>query len=1286
METISRNNSRDRLLSFLDEHRLLLLVLVGAVALLALTLVSGSEDVEAWSYSTDYVSVGDYTFGGAGTSGGNYYKFQVTGLNLVVADPTVTRYTAAKTSSTQRSYVSIYIGDWDERTYVPYDSSYRSYLYLHTYSSVSARFDAVMIRGDVVNMEARQLYDSIAGGIYLGSYITNGHDRHQIYFSSGAISYIRTAVARGDDFLHIGFYATSGTVYVGAGYLVNAMWTYSHSLIYYDGSAPDPPTLNASSAYTPSTSVTVRYSIPSDLPSAPNRGVRDCEMGAFLGPSSVTPAYTRGYWNTGYTSMTFTGLTDGQTYYFRGRARDGSLFESGWGTNVSTTIDLSPPTVPVMEPEPMYTSGDVNIVEWGISTDAGVGGVTYQIQVSTRSDFMGASTHSTSSTQYSFSRLVSGATYYYRVRSLDSFNYSSDWSVPQSTTLDATAPTVPVMMAEPIHTRGTENTFNWHPSTDEGIGVASYRVQVATGPSFLLSDIFTETTTTGTSIPVQGLTDGRAYYARAMAVDAFAYGSAWSTAVYSIQDAIGPGIAGIDPLPMYQMEGPVELSWAGAIDAGSGTGWYRAEWSLDEAFPPFSMYQDHVLGHSFVVQHLDINETWFFRVTPYDNLGNRGTSSIVNTTIDGIPPNATAVDALPQYTKASEMILSWSAVEDDLSGVDHYTVHVFAAAGRGLVFSDTTNAMTLSMTVPGLSNGAMYWFQVIAVDVAGNANASEMETTTMDAIAPTIPQMEVLPSFIKGTALSVRWMPSTDAGLGGVEYMLEWATDASFATVAGSSPWLSATSYAVTDLDDGETHWFRVTARDGGGHETIPSQPVMTTIDATGPSEAVVDELAEYTAGTGLEVTWTDGTDEGIGGVTFRLVVYSDAMLRIPVHSSEWTNAGEAMVYGLADGATYWFVVEGRDAFLIGGEVSDPASTTMDASAPVVAADAGLFGPSGDVTGTCTDASSGVESVEASSDGTNWVDATVSGGTWTVAMADLPDGKVWVRATDKVGNVAAAHVLAMVDSTKPDVTIGSPDEGDDVSSAVVISGSVSDANLRSYKVEYQKAGGSSWTVVQPDQTTAGVNGILATWLTADLSGGDYKIRVTADDEVGLEGTATVSVTVKGARLSIGATDISFSDTHPLPDDMVTVMVTVRNTGDSRAEGVTVTVYDNGKAVGEESGVTVPAHGTATVAVNVKAREGSQVFTARATSTLYDTGEMDAGQPLKTIEEEAALENVGGILGLLALFIALIALILVIMGRMGGKEELELVEEEPEQVILDPIVEDLSFEERPPQDE
>jgi uncharacterized repeat protein (TIGR01451 family) len=406
--------------------------------------------------------------------------------------------------------------------------------------------------------------------------------------------------------------------------------------------------------------------------------------------------------------------------------------------------------------------------------------------------------------------------------------------------------------------------------------------------------------------------------------------------------------------------------------------------------------------------------------------------------------------------------------------------------------------------------------------------------------------------------------------------------------------------------------------------------------------------------------------------VEHRVVVYSDSGLTKRVAMTEWTLGTEADVFGLADGMTYHLVLLCRDGFGNMGTPSEPAGTTMDSSAPTLTLGAAAFGPlDGQVFGECSDGGSGVDAVEYSVDGgETWTSADMEDGSWSFDLPSGVDG-AWVRATDTMGNVAGLE-WAVVDSTGPAIVISSPAAGADVSGAVTLLGSITDPNLASYTVEVKMEGDSTWTTVQPTQATTGVAGTLATWLTAGMTGGDYELRVTATDTLSNSETGSVTVTLKGAHLSIGTGDISFSDSHPLPGDMVTVLITVRNDGASPAENVQVTLMDEGKEVGSET-VTVPAHGTAVVPIKVKAGE-SHDFTARAQSPLYDTGAMDTGQPLQSIEEEAALENAGGILGLIALILAVIALLLIILGKMGGREGPEPMAESPDDVIVDPMME------------
>jgi hypothetical protein len=1370
-------------------RRLLLGIFISiAVVIAALLVVMAltAEEADAWSSTPKYGDPSNYASASVRYS---IFANKVSGYNTEshrkrATDRPTCSLAYLSTSSEyrydeRRCYLGFPTGGFDDRTYI---SSAVLYVYVD-YRSTSGNylFPEIYI-GDAQNADGYQVYDQILWGYALGGRPITTYDITYAWSISGsALTYLRQLVADDSDYVFIGFHAGLSNLE-----RIELKATSSYIMFYYDASPPDTPTLSSTSQFTAGNSVGLSWNTVNDNPSNGARGVMAYEAGVFATTSSTgQPLFTSG-WTTA-TSYTFSNLVDGVTYYFRARAVDFSGFDSGWSSTYRlTTMDASPPSIPVIEQEPLYTSGTSNVVDWADSTDAGVGLSYYQIQRATAPAFSGASTDTSVSSTYTFNDLASGTTYYYRVRAVDSYGYSSEWSVPQMSTQDADAPSVPVLMAEPLYSPGTSNVFNWHPSSDVGVGVWRYQVQVATDPSFSGGSMILSAYTVATSIEVSSLTDGRTYYCRVRAQDMFGKQSGWSESQMSIQDNMGPSVAGLQAIPTYSPEGPVRLEWLGATDAGVGTGWYYVQWSMNGSFTPVEDWKDHIVGSGFEISGLADNTTWYFRVCAVDMFTNRGEYEVVNTTIDGDPPEAPVIDAEPTYTMGTENTLSWQPSADELSGVDHYVLEVFAtSAGTGLVFMDVTN-MT-HMTIPNLADGGMYYYRVTAVDMAGNTNASALVSSTQDASAPTPPHAMPLPIFTAGTTVSVDWRPSIDTGSGNVEYQLVWSTTEDFALTAGQTNWMTGTSYEVTGLTDGMAYYFRawsrdalgqisqwgdmagtimdaspppipafgdvpefvpgpyvplmwepvidgsgqrvkyqvlaydtdeagatpfdtspwvpdprfewvglpedsaiyfrVTACDSLGLTSEPSAVTVCTIDTEGPSASAINPIETFTQGTTITLGWDSTNDAGISGIQYRLMVYEDADLSMLVQSHEWTSMAEAMVRNLVDGMTYYFVVEVRDAFGNIGMPSEAAITTMDASGPVVAVDApGIFGSTDTAaTGTCTDATSGVATVEYSVDGGDtWMDATVSLGTWSVDLSALSAGttEVMVRATDNVGNTGMA-VYATIDRDKPAISITLPASGEEVSGAVAIVGSISDPNLASYIVEVQKAGEATWTTVQPTQATAGVAGTLATWITSGMLGGDYTLRITASDAMDNSGAATVTVTLKGAHLSIGPGDITFSDSHPLPGDTVTVLVTVRNDGDSPAEGVTVSLFDGGKLVGTQDGETVPAHGTAVVPVKVKA-EGSHVFTARATSDLYDTGDMPTGQPLQTIEEEAVLENAGGILGLIALIIALIALLLVLMGRMGGKEEPEPVEEEPDDVILDPIMEDPSFEEQPPQ--
>jgi subtilisin family serine protease len=94
--------------------------------------------------------------------------------------------------------------------------------------------------------------------------------------------------------------------------------------------------------------------------------------------------------------------------------------------NIQMTICLPPPNAPVLYAEPAFTSGLCNTIFWDVVSDAN----KYYAQRSSVSNFSTIDSNSNwiADTNFQFCGLVSGQTYYYRVKARSQYFVESGWS------------------------------------------------------------------------------------------------------------------------------------------------------------------------------------------------------------------------------------------------------------------------------------------------------------------------------------------------------------------------------------------------------------------------------------------------------------------------------------------------------------------------------------------------------------------------------------------------------------------------------------------------------------------------------------------------------------------------------------------------------------------------------------------------------------------------------------------------------------------------------------------
>lgn len=571
---------------------------------------------------------------------------------------------------------------------------------------------------------------------------------------------------------------------------------------------------------------------------------------------------------TGSPKSTFSGLTNGLTYYFRVQSFGGE--PSGYGDDVSATPSATLPLAP--SGIAGYAGNTQVSLTWEEVPDA----TDYKVFRRTASSkWQLISGLPLSGTFYVDTGLTNGTKYYYVVAGVNS-NGTGAWASNERsytpTDYEKPAPTSIVVIPG-----NTQATITWDPVE----GVDSYSIQIAQTPGGAL--VGQGSVNNGmTHYTATGLTNDQDYYFRVGSS-----GSSYSPDVRFTPKTNLPQA----PTSVSAVSGntQVSLTWASVETATGYTIYRRTRSGLFSAAPV-----GNVTGTTFFTDTgLDNGTEYIYSVSAINDIGEGPWSrtetyvtpaskkTLAPTNINGIPGN-------------TQMTVTW----DPAVGATDYFVTVATSPGGPQYTTGSTSHGMTSATISGLTNGITYYARVRVNSFYGSAEYGET-IITPSADLPMAP-----------VSLSCKASGNTQATLtwntvdGAVSYKVHRRTESS----AWSSAPVGTTAsplFGDEGLTNGVDYYYVVAAENGDGTGAWSSSEVKCSPSGAAPFAPT--NVIVTPGNTQVFLTWNP-----VAGATQYNILRSSSPGG-PLTSIYSSNTPEYMATNLENDQSYYFWIQARN-------------------------------------------------------------------------------------------------------------------------------------------------------------------------------------------------------------------------------------------------------------------------------------------------------------------------------------------------------------------------------------
>jgi hypothetical protein len=844
--------------------------------------------------------------------------------------------------------------------------------------------------------------------VYIGTTLAGNITNTSAGWCYGTVT-IPTGPSDGNNTLKINATDSQGNVGSNTSYVVDIDNTQP--------TAAQPTTLDS---YTGSTSVTITWTgnPGSDSGSGLNfyEVLRSTDASTYTSLNNTTDSST--------TSWTNTGLTAGQTYYYKVRTYD-KVNNTRDSSVVSTTIDITAPTVTINTPASgsSYPIGDEVAVNATIS-DGGSGIATNPL-CTVKIGGTSVGSFYSSSSSYCLgnvtmpSGLPSGSTEFNVTVNDKAGNAGSGTT---TITISAVADTTPPV----VTASGPSGTLS-----SSGVTIWAYTNEASTCRYETTDTVYANMTGTGMDGAgsynhTKALTLSNGDYTYFIRCNDTSGNVMTSSAIITFTinvttTGITDGYISVNGTNAAIEGATVSINATGVEATVSGSNGYYVI--------------ANVLAGTYAVtaskSGYTTNSTTATVTAGATTQANITMAAVVDTTAPTVvitsPTNASTT-----YGSATKLI----AVTDENATCRYSTTD---QAYSGMTSFTTTGTTTHSVDLTGLTAGSKTYY-VRCNDTSGNGNTASVSVTWTVVIDVTTPSsnLVVLSTYQTSTSFTVQWNSSdTDVA----NYTIRYSTNSGLTWTT----WATFTNNSATFVGgDGTTYYFSIRAEDNAGNKETYHTDTSTTIDATRPSDVTGMSPTSATSDTDGAFTWDwDASTDATSGINYYEIQIDENSAGTYAYKKENVTSTYYTITGLTNRNNYTLRVKAVDrASWESSNWNVSGTVTIDKTAPGVS---GLVTPTTD---TFTNNTRPYYNISVDSDVSycifrRYINGAVQFPTNDVAQSNgycnltspttLSDGTefyVTVTVNDSVGNTNNEYITLptyTVDTSIPTITISLPE-------------------------------------------------------------------------------------------------------------------------------------------------------------------------------------------------------------------------------------------------------------------